>query len=219
MGFPLAQGERLPWERLPGEVRAAIEQRLGAPVARTATRPGGFSPGLAARLELEDGRRVFAKAVGPEPNPDSPDFHRREVAIAAALPPETPAPRFFFSVEHDGWIALVFEDMDGHEPQLPWRADELARVLDALTDLAEALTPPPLEAPSAEEAYDELLHGWRTLAAGGAAGLDPWAAERLDELADLEARWGEAAAGGTLVHGDIRADNILLTAERVVFVD
>jgi aminoglycoside phosphotransferase (APT) family kinase protein len=219
MAFPPAQGERLPWERLPGEIRAAIEQRLGAPVAWAATRPGGFSPGLAARLELEDGRRVFAKAVGPEPNPDSPEFHRREVAIAAALPPQTPAPRFFFSVEHDGWVALVFEDVDGHEPHLPWRADELTRVLDALTELAGALTPPPLEAPTAHDAYDELLHGWRTLAAKGTAGIDPWAAERLDELAALEASWGEAAAGGTLVHGDIRADNILLTAERVVFVD
>jgi len=219
VAFPPARGERLAWEALPCEVRAAIEQRLGAPVTRAATQPGGFSPGLAARLELEDGRRVFAKAVGPEPNPDSPEFHRQEVENAAALPPETPAPRFFFSVEHEGWVALVFEDVDGHEPELPWREDDLARVLDALTDLARALTPPPLDAPTAAEAYDELLHGWRTLAAEGAAGIDPWAARRLNELAELEARWGEAAAGGTLVHGDIRADNILLTAERVVFVD
>lgn len=219
MAFPPARGERLAWEGLPGEVRAAIEQRLGSPVARAATRPGGFSPGLAAKLELEDGRRVFAKAVGPEPNPDSPELHRREITIAAALPPETPAPRFFFSVEHEGWVALVFEEVDGHEPQLPWHRDELARVLDALTDLAEALTPPPLELPPAGEAFDELLHGWRMLAAEGASGIDPWAAEHLDELAELEPRWGDAAAGGTLVHGDVRADNILLTAERVVFVD
>jgi aminoglycoside phosphotransferase (APT) family kinase protein len=219
VAFPPAQGERLAWEALPGEIRAAIEQRLGAPVARAVTRPGGFSPGLAARLELDDGRRVFAKAVGPEPNPDSPELHRREVAIAAALPPETPAPRFFFSVEHESWVALVFEDVDGREPEMPWLEDELARVLDALTDLAGALTPPPLQAPTASKAYDELFRGWRTLAAEGGAGIEQWAAERLDELAELEAHWGEAAAGRTLVHGDVRADNILLTAERVVFVD
>ena len=110
MEFPPARGERLAWEGLPGEVRAVIEQRLGSPVAGAATRPGGFSPGLAARLELEDARRVFAKAVGPEPNPDSPEFHRREITIAAALPPETPAPRFFFSVEHEGWVAHPKDD-------------------------------------------------------------------------------------------------------------
>jgi aminoglycoside phosphotransferase (APT) family kinase protein len=219
MAFPPARGERLGWEALPTAVRSAIEQRLEATVARAVTQPGGFSPGVAARLELADGRRFFAKAVGPEPNPDSPEFHRREVHIAAALPPGTPAPRFFFSVDDGAWVALVFEHVDGREPQLPWRSDELARVLEALTDLAGALTPPPLEAPPAAEAYDELLHGWRSLAAEGAAGIDRWAAERLDELAELEAHWGEAASGETLVHGDIRADNILLTAERVVFVD
>jgi aminoglycoside phosphotransferase (APT) family kinase protein len=88
-----------------------------------------------------------------------------------------------------------------------------------VSDLAEALTPPPLEAPPAAEALDELLRGWRILAAEGAAGIDPWAAERLDELAVLETRWAEAASGSTLLHCDVRADNILLTPDRVVFVD
>lgn len=215
MGFPPAQGERLSWGRLPPEIRAAIEQRLGAPVARAATRPGGFSPGLAARLELEDGRRVFAKAVGPEPNPDSPEFHRREVGIAAALPPRTPAPRFLFSVDDGAWVALVFEDVDGHEPELPWREDELRRVLDALTDLSRALTPAPIAAPTVVEAVDELLHGWRSLERP----VDAWAAAHVEELRALEASWAAGAAGETLLHGDVRADNILITPDRVVFVD
>jgi aminoglycoside phosphotransferase (APT) family kinase protein len=170
-------------------------------------------------LELQDGRRVFAKAVGPEPNPDSPDFHRREAQVAAALPPGTPAPRFLFAHDEEGWVALVFEHVDGREPELPWREDELRRVLEALDDLAAALTPPPLDAPRVEEALDELFHGWRTLAGEGLPGIDPWAAERLDALAALEARWAEGASGSTLLHCDVRADNILLTPERVVFVD
>jgi aminoglycoside phosphotransferase (APT) family kinase protein len=219
MPFPPAEGARLPWESLADGVRGAIERELGSPVARAVTRPGGFSPGVAARLELEDGRHVFVKAVGPEPNPDSPEFHRREAQVAAVLPPETPAPRFLFSYDEDGWVALVFEHVDGREPELPWREDELERVLVAVTDLAEALTPPPLEAEPAAEAVGELLQGWRILAAEGAAEIDPWAAERLDELAVLEARWAEASAGSTLLHGDVRADNILLAPDRVVFVD
>jgi aminoglycoside phosphotransferase (APT) family kinase protein len=220
MAFPPARGERLPWDGLPAELRAAIEQRLDAPVARAVTRPGGFSPGLAATLELADGRRVFAKAVGPEPDPESAELHRREARIAAALPPETPAPRLLFSVEHEGgWVALVFEHVDGREPELPWRADELERVLAALTELSRTLTPSPAEAPPVAESVGEMLRGWRTLAADGAAGIDPWAAEHLDELAALEARWAEGAGGSTLLQGDIRADNILLTSDRVVFVD
>ena len=216
MSFPPARGERLAWEQLPAPIRETIEQRLEAPVARAVTRPGGFSPGLAATLELEDGRRFFAKAVGPEPNPDSPEFHRREAQVAEALPPETPAPRFLFSVEDaSGWVALVFENVDGREPELPWRTEELARVLDALTELSLALSPTPVDAPPIEGQLDELFHGWRELERPA----DDWAAAHLGELRTLESRWADAAAGETLLHCDVRADNLLLTPERVVLVD
>jgi aminoglycoside phosphotransferase (APT) family kinase protein len=215
VAFPPARGERLAWEALPDAVRAGIEERLGSTVVGAETQPGGFSPGVASRLRLEDGRSAFAKAVGPEPNPDSPDFHRREARIAAALPPETPAPQFLFSLDERGWVALVFEDVLGHEPQLPWREDELARVLDALATLAEALTPAPISAPPVAETLDDLFDGWRTLEGH----VDDWAAEHLEELRELESGWAAAAEGETLLHCDVRADNILLTPERVVFVD
>jgi aminoglycoside phosphotransferase (APT) family kinase protein len=215
VSFPPARGERLPWERVPPAIRETIEQRLGARVEQAVTRPGGFSPGLAATLELTNGRRVFAKAVGPEPNPDSADMHRDEARIAETLPPEAPAPRFCFSVDDGGWVALVFEHVDGHEPELPWRAEELERVLEALTALAAALTPAPIEAPPIAEHFDELFHGWRSLEAPE----DEWAAAHLGELRGLEAHWAEAAVGDTLLHCDVRADNMLLTPERVVLVD
>jgi aminoglycoside phosphotransferase (APT) family kinase protein len=215
MAFPPAQGERLPWEAVPEEVRRTIEQRLGSSVATATTQPGGFSPGAAVRLELADGRRFFAKAVGSAPNPDSPGFHRREARFAAALPPTTPAPEFLFAVEHREWVALVFEDVDGHEPRLPWREDELDRVLDAFTDLSRALTPAPIEAPPVAAALDDLFNGWRTLESP----VDDWASAHLEDLCTLEAGWAEAAAGETLLHCDVRADNILLTPDRVVFVD
>ena len=219
MAFPPAQGARIPWEGVPERVREAVEARLGAQVQNAVTQPGGFSPGVAARLRLDDGRSVFVKAVGPEPNPDSPEFHRREAQVAAVLPSETPAPKFLFSHDDGAWVALVFEDVDGHEPELPWRRDELDRVLDAVTDLSVALTPAPIEAPPLVERFGELFRGWRTLAEERPPGLDFWPAERLEALAELEACWEEASAGETLLHADIRADNILLTPERVVFVD
>jgi hypothetical protein len=215
VSFPPARGERLPWERVPSTIRAAIEQRLEARVAHAVTQPGGFSPGLAATLELEDGRRVFAKAVGPEPNPESVELHRREAKIAAALPPGTPAPRFHFAVEEHDWVALVFENVDGHEPRLPWRTEELERVLAALAALADALTPTPIETVTVAEYFDESFHGWRSLERPE----DAWAAAHLDELRALESGWTEAAAGETLLQCDVRADNILLTPERVVIVD
>ena len=66
-----------------------------------------------------------------------------------------------------------------------------------------------------------LFGGWAALAADAApAGLDPWTRAHLRRLADLESGWPDACAGSTLVHGDVRGDNVLLTAVGdVVFVD
>jgi aminoglycoside phosphotransferase (APT) family kinase protein len=219
MAFPPAQGARIPWEAVPARVRDAVEAGLGARIVDSVTRPGGFSPGVAARLRLEDGGRAFVKAVGSEPNPDSPGLHRDEARVAAALPPETPAPKLLFAHDDGEWVALVFEDVDGQEPSLPWRKDELSRVLDALTDLSVALTPAPLEASTIAERFGEMLRGWRRLASEKTGELDPWAEERLELLARLEAGWEQASAGDTLLHADVRADNVLLTPERVVIVD
>jgi len=49
-----ARGVRVHWEDLPPEIRAAFEERLGGRVVEAVTQPTGFSPGLAARLRLED---------------------------------------------------------------------------------------------------------------------------------------------------------------------
>jgi len=219
VAFPPAQGARIPWEAVPAGVREAVETALGARIVGSATQPGGFSPGVAARLRLEDGSRAFVKAVGSEPNPDSPGLHRDEARVAAALPPETPAPRLLFAHDDGDWVALVFEDVPGEEPRLPWHQDELGRVLDALADLSAALTPAPLETSTVAQRFGEMLRGWRSLAAEKTGELDPWAEERLDLLAGLEAGWEQASAGTTLLHADLRADNVLLTPERVVFVD
>jgi hypothetical protein len=115
-------------------------------VVQAATQPGGFSPGLAARLRLADGRRVFVKAAGPDP--DTPALHRAEAQITAALPATAPSPRLLWSYDDHGWVALAFADIQGKLPTLPWRPGELQRVLDAVAELATTLTPTPVAAPS-----------------------------------------------------------------------
>jgi hypothetical protein len=122
-------------------------------VAEAVTQPGGFSPGVATRLRLAGGRRAFVKAVGPEPNPDSPGIHRREARVMAALPRSAPAPRLLWSLDRRGWVALAFEDVDGVHPSLPWRPGELRRVLEMVTAMAVALTPAPPRPPRSPTAF------------------------------------------------------------------
>ncbi|MEU0937019.1 MULTISPECIES: aminoglycoside phosphotransferase family protein [unclassified Embleya] len=214
---PEAAGVRMAWEAAPAGLRAAVEARLGAPVTRAVTQRGGFSPGVAARVELADGRRAFVKAVGAEANPDAPDLHRAEARITAALPAAVPVPRLLAEVDLDGWVALAFEDVDGHTPAQPWRPEDLERVLTAQRELTAALDPSPVEVPPVVDAFGRTFGAWTR-------GVDPesfgpWTRAHLDRLAAHEAHWPSAAEGTALVHCDLRADNILLTPDRVVFVD
>ena len=189
------------------------------------TQAGGFSPGVAARLRLADGRRVFVKAVSGRTNPDSPGMHRREARIAAALPASVPAPRFLDSYDDGDWIALIFEDIDGTAPQTPWQQPELDRVLVAVAALSSALTPAPIAVEPVSELMPYVFSGWQRLAASAESreddlrGVDPWAQRHLAQLVALEAASPAAAAGETLLHADLRADNILLTPTRVFFID
>ncbi|MDX6429026.1 MAG: hypothetical protein QOE54_1392 [Streptosporangiaceae bacterium] len=222
---PPAAGIRLPWSAVPETLRQAVEASLGDRVIEAVTQPGGFSPGVAARLRLANGGRAFVKAVGPEPNPNSPDIHRAEARIAAALPRNAPAPLLLDSFDADGWVVLLFEDVDGTAPVQPWIPAELSRVMSAVGDLAATLTPTPVDAPAVADRLASSFRGWRQLAEShrrgedDAAGLDRWARRHLPDLAVLEAAWSDAAAGTTLAHADLRADNLLLTGDRVVVVD
>jgi aminoglycoside phosphotransferase (APT) family kinase protein len=222
---PPATGLRLAWGDAPAWLRAEVEDRLGGRVVEAITQPGGFSPGVAARLRLADGRRAFVKAVGPEPNPDSPGVHRGEARVMAALPRSAPAPRMLWSLDQHGWVALAFEDVDGAQPALPWRPGDLRRVLEVVAAMAVALTPAPAGIPLIADRLHDSFTGWRDLAAARSAGdddlagLDPWAARHLDRLAALEAGWPAATEGPTLLHSDLRADNLLLTSTRVAAVD
>jgi hypothetical protein len=218
-GSPPASGVRLPWSAIPAELRADVEAILGEPVAEAVTQPGGFSPGVAARLRGTGGARVFVKAVNALTNPDSPGMHRTEARIAAALPVHAPVPRLLASFDRDGWVVLVFEDVAGTMPATPWRPDELDRVLAAVAELATDLTPAPIEAPTFAARHRDEFAGWRTLATTPTDGLDPWVGRHLDALAALEERWEPASAGTSLLHSDLRADNLLLTPDRVVVVD
>ena len=234
MSAPPAEGARVAWQDVPEPVRTAIEGVCGAAVIEARTQPGGFSPGVAARVRCANGARWFVKAASAEVNPVAPRLHRQEARVLADLDPlilagHLPVPRLRGTVEHGPWFALVIEDVDGRQPAVPWRDDELDLVLAALDRLAEALTPAPATVASTVPPVTEYLgddfSGWRTLArAPGDDRLDPWSRAHLAELAVLEATWATHVAGDTLLHADLRADNLLLThgggaGDRVVVVD
>jgi hypothetical protein len=199
-------------------VRRELEKRIGDTVVEAVTQPGGFSPGLAARVLTRGGRRGFVKAVSELANPDTPDLHRREAEVVAAIPVDAPVPRLLWTYDHGGWVALGFEDVDGHNPAQPWRGDELRLVIDGLQRLHEILTPSPIASTTAADGFATMIKGWQELKESKAP-LDDWSGRNIERLIDLEAKTPSVVAGLTLLNFDVRADNILIAGDRVYFVD
>ncbi len=222
-----ASKNRTQWTELPAPVRSEIERLTGGSVRIRAdgtpdvvSCTGGFSPGLAVRLRLTDGRLVFVKALDVGEWPDQAEYYRAEAHVAARLPADVPVPEFLGSLDDGRWVILAFEGIDGAEPVQPWRPGDLDRVLVSLGRLAQA-DPPPLPRDHPR------LGGWTTLTedsltAGPDADPDgdlAWAAAHLSALTALERKGLAAARGTALVHFDLYSHNILLTRDRVLFVD
>jgi hypothetical protein len=216
-----AAGVHLPWAEVPAAVRTWAAGVGGGPPGSVRDLPGGFSPGATAVLACPGGT-IFVKAVGSTLNPESPAFHRREAGISAALPPGPEFPRLLEVYDDGDWVALAFEAIDGRPPAHPWDADELLAAVHALDALHHALTPNPVpEAPAAADRLRPLFGGWADLASRPRPheGLLDWSSHHLDRLVELESAWPDAVEGPTLLHCDVRSDNLLVTSGGVVFVD
>jgi hypothetical protein len=182
-------------------VRAEVERACGAPVVEAATAPGGFSPGLAARIVCGDGRRWFVKAARGQVNPDTPRLHRQEAGILGDLDPlirsgRLPVPRLRATAGHGSWFALILDDIDGRHPALPWEDGQVGQILGALDRLAGVLTPAPITATAIGQYLGTDFTGWRILAqTPGDERLDPWSRGRLADLAAVGATGPPTRAG------------------------
>jgi hypothetical protein len=117
--------------------------------------------------------------------------------------------------------ALVIEDLSVATWPPPWTP----RSIDAVRSTLDAIaaTPPPAEIPRLLGEMFDIAEGWEPLAA------DP---ERVFGLGAFDRAWFErfapvladAAAearleGSTLLHGDVRSDNLCIREDRAVLVD
>jgi len=206
--YPAPSGRtarRLEWPFLPPNLRALIERRCGSPVVEADSQGGGFTPGFASVLTCEDGSRHFVKAASVKAQRPFADSYREEARKLRFIPESVPAPRLLWSLDDD-WVVLGLEYVDGHNPARPWRRADLDACLDMLEQVATELTPPPegLDLDSFESDFGELVGYWDHVRATQ-PGL-----RHLEEAAELAAGFAEVTAGDTLVHTDVRDDNVIL---------
>ena len=204
------------WPELPEPVRARVEERLGEPVLGWDTHDSGYSPGPALTL-VTPTDRVFVKAADVAAHPVAAMLHRREAEVASVLPADLPTPALRWVLDDDQWVVVGFDAVDGRPPNVPW-VDEEVRAVARLVDVLAGVEAPELRPLDA----DGTFNGWEKLAGGASPELDsydPWAIRNLDRLARIEQTWTEAAAGTTLVHGDLRGDNVLLSDGEALAID
>lgn len=115
------------------------------------------------------------------------------------------------------WVIVGFQYVDATPPRRPWRPAQLRLVLDKLAETAAALTAVPAEL-GLEPVAAELVGGAveRLAEVRQLQGDNPW-------LATIQALCEEArgrTAGSSVVHLDLRDDNILIGSDgEVWFVD
>lgn len=210
--------QRLEWPHLPPHVRRLVEERCGAEVVGAVSQTSGFTPGFASVLTCADGTRHFVKAASVKAQAMFAESYREEARKLMALPEGVPAPRLRWS--HlpergtDDWVVLGIEHVEGRLPRRPWVAEELDAVLGTLEHMADLLTPAPegLDLATFTEEHGSFADLW----------------ERVGELPGHEGHRAEAVAlardhaqhteGDTVVHVDVRSDNVLLGSAGEVWV-
>lgn len=212
---------RLAFAELPVHVRDWAERVLGAPVVRTESASGGYSPGVAAGLFAADGSAVFLKAGHPSLNPESATLLRSELRTLRGMPSGLPIAGLIDALDEgpDGWVALALAHVDGRQAPLPWTDTTIASALESLAELRDALTPAPAaEWESAADVLGGMFGCWRQLT--DAADLDPWLIRRHRALTAMAEAAPAEASGDTLLHLDLRADNLMLRTDgRLIVVD
>lgn len=213
-------GSRLGWSAAPQAVRDWVTDRAGGPVVDWRDRVGGMSTGLATVVHGSR-RSVFVKALDATDNPRGGVFYLREAESAALLPRLPSIPPLLdhgeIMVDDHQWVVIVYPALAGEPPSHPWRANDLARVLDAWRPVQGALAG--VEGWPRRDMITALFNGWRTIAADPD---DPWH-DRADAWLEREARFvaliTDPAADVIGAHVDLRADNILIGPDGVWFVD
>ena len=168
-------------------------------------------------LHCEDGSHHFVKAASLIAQRMFAEAYREEARKLAALPEDAPAPRLLWTLEAYDWFALSTEYVAARAPARPWQPAELQACVDMLVAAAAGPHPTPDRArPAARR------RGVRGVAGvlGPPAGHPTRTLPHLEEAAALAATFAEVTAGSTLVHTDVRDDNLLLAADgRVLLCD
>jgi len=204
---------------IPTELAGRLGRLMGRAVIGATAVHRGYTPAERWVVDLEGGARVFAKSGADSATSAVATWLRREHEAYAHIEADF-MPRLL-GWEDDGVAPLlVLEDLSDARWPPPWTAEAIAAVRSTLTSVAG--TAVPAGAPDLE-AQRERLSGWARIASDRAPFLglglvtEAWLERALPVLLDVSAR--TELRGDSLVHFDVRSDNLCLRAGRALLID
>jgi hypothetical protein len=199
------------------ELDERIERAVGSAPVRYTVRPGGYSIADRFSVELADGRRVFVKSAEA---PNLAGWLRREHEVYASLSGS-------FIPRLEGWDddgvrpVLAIEDLSDADWVPRWDDARVAAVLDTLAEVATS--PPPPNTPLFRETLADLFDRWQDVVADPEPFLSAGIRDRdwLDRCLPtiVEAAAAVDPSGDSLLHVDVRSDNLCFRDGRAVLVD
>jgi hypothetical protein len=217
---PRARGVRLGYVNTPQHFRTWVADRFGEP-AQVVEHAGGMSPGCATSLYFDSSRAIFVKAVSREINEGTVALFEFERDLLSRLPVVDYRSVLVDSYESAGWIALVFENIDGRYPRFDDQSDFDA-VHAVIARQTNELTPPPANAlvPGVAEKAERWIARWQDLRTLRSAVVPDWVWQDFDSLLVRVGGLAGQLPSRTLCHFDIRDDNVLLRPDgSAVIVD
>ena len=228
------------WDSLPVGVRKAVEHMLGRTVVGASTVWGGYTPSATFRLILKGGTTVFFKGVSAAGNQFMRSALRREERVyreVAAIKPW--APELLAVVTIEDWHVLLLEDISDAQHVPPWTtnyARKAAESLAAFHNNGSRFTLPKWLPPAVKillGTHFGELSGWRNIIddqdakirlvdLAGPARYDAkvWFERCISYLVEKEASILTMTGPSTLLHTDVRSDNLLFRKDgSVVMVD
>lgn len=197
------------------ELQERIEKLIGGKIVSSTWPSGGYSIAERYVVHLDNGTSAFVKIGVDEA---TSQWLRDEYRVYSSLKADY-IPKLVAWEDGERPI-LVLEDLSvGHWPP-PWSQEQVERVFKMLEKVGSTTVPsdfPPLTREG------EALNGWEKIAADPEGFLSlglvskEWFTEALPAL--LKAEQEAQLEGDSLVHTDVRSDNICFLGDRTLLVD
>lgn len=194
------------WNDLPDEIRAAVQDSIGA-VRSTSDVGRGQNNDLALRLDRTGQPPVFLKGVRGGGRRGM--FLSNEATVGKLA--SGVAPDVLCHFEHADWQVVAFEYVAGRPADLsPGSADldRIGRTLDTLSELSAGAARP------LHLRWSNAGH-WRNAAELAPDGVRGW---DIDDMCRWSSRAAELVHGDRLLHTDLHRDQFLITDDGQVFV-